>query len=444
MRNLPANVVALIQKAPTHQTQNSSKPDSPAIEIYADEMKRLRTALGYIDADGYDDWLAVGMAFYEIGGGSKQMFALWNWWSASSDKYDGSTMSKRWHSFASDRGDKITEATFWHMARAGGYVEPSSGMIFVPDDERKPWPFQSLELVKRLDLPPREPIIGPFISAGVTILAAERGTGKTMFATEIANAVASGEAFCEWECHLPGPVAFVQLDMPIQAVQKRARVNGRFWHKDLHYVTRWHFQRAGMASPNLGDPQHHEAIIAALREYRMVFFDTRRAAQPPGTGAAANLWHPSYWMASLPVRNGLTDAGVSLVFLDHLTAGGEVKDTKSIEDDADTVIALKDSDDGIADLCFQLELTKDRDNVGSVCYFEFDGDSWASRTEQTRHMEAYRMRTELRKTVRETADALGVSERTVKNWTRKAKAEVRAQASGLAESYKSAKSGETT
>ena len=114
------------------------------------------------------------------------------------------------------------------------------------EQEKQPlmdWPFQSLEEIKALDLPPREPLNGPFSTAAVTIVAVERGTGKTMWMTEVAEAIASGEGFCDWKCHQRGKVVFIQLDMPIQAVQKRAK--GRTWHPDFHYITRWNFQRAG-------------------------------------------------------------------------------------------------------------------------------------------------------------------------------------------------------
>ena len=152
----------------------------------------------------------------------------------------------------------------------------------------------------------------------------------------------------------------------------------------------------------------------------MVIFDTRRAAQPPGQGTAGNLWHPAYWLASAPVRHRLADLGVAIVLLDHLNAAGEVKDTKAIEDDADAVITLKDSDKGTCELCFQVEMSKDRDNIGSVSYFEFDGQHWRQFADQDRKLEALRLR-ESGKSVQETAAYFGVSDRTIKNWTREAK-----------------------
>ena len=279
------------------------------------------------------------------------------------------------------------------------------------------WPFQSLEIIKHLDLPPRECVIGPFNSASCNVVAAPRGTGKTMWMTEVAQGVASGEGFCDWECKQPGPVAFVQLDMPIQAVQKRAE--GRGWHENFHYIARWHFQRNNLPTPDLGDQEHHAWIVAALKHYKMVIFDTRRAAQPPGQGAASNMWHPSYWLASAPVRHALVDAGVCVVFLDHLNSAGEVKDTKAIEDDADAVITLKDTDKGTEELCFHVEMSKDRDNVGEETYFQLGPKGWDQFTDGSMKEAVARYRES--HTVKETAEKFGIGERTVKNYVREVK-----------------------
>ena len=136
------------------------------------------------------------------------------------------------------------------------------------------------------------------------------------------------------------------------------------------------------------------------------------------------MWHPSYWIASAPVRHALADAGVCVVFLDHLNNAGEVKDTKAIEDDADAVITLKDSDKGTSDLCFHIEMSKDRDNIGEECYFEFDGDKWHQFTDVSMKQAVANYRTN--HTVRETAEQFGIGERTVKNWVREVNAARRA------------------
>jgi hypothetical protein len=371
-----------------HERQAANDPQSVTSghNLLDDDLKQTRAMLGFLNPESYDLWIKVGMALYDRGDGSDQMFRAWNNWSQWSDKHQPGEMRRKWNSFASNCPDKINEQTLDYLARKAGYADPPSGLIL----NSVGWPMQSLEDIKKLDLPPREPVIGPFMSAAVTIVAAERGTGKTMWMTELGQSVASGESFCDWDCRNQGKVAFMQFDMPIQAVQKRAM--RRTWHPNFHYVTRWHFQRADLPIPDLGNPQHHAAIVQQLAEYRMVIFDTRRAAQPPGQGAAANLWHPSYWLASAPVRHQLADLGVAIVLLDHLNAAGEVKDTKAIEDDADAVIALRDSDKGTHDLCFQVEMSKDRDNVGSVSYFEFGDSGWRQFTEQAPEREVLEYR----------------------------------------------------
>ena len=302
---------------------------------------------------------------------------------------------------------------------------PELRKLFPKPNEPVEFDFPTLESIKSLELPPREPLIGPISTSAVTILAASRGTGKTMFATELAQAVASGEKFCNWQPARQGKVILVQLDMGVHAVQKRAA--NRSWHENFHYVTRWHFQRAGMAVPDIGDKAHHDWLVEKLRDYAMVVFDTRRAAQPPGAGSEGNLWHPTYWLRSAPLRYRLTDAGCAVVLLDHLTDSGEVKDTKAIEDDADCVIALKDTDKGTHDLAFQLELTKDRDHLASedAEYFEFDGTHWRTFSETSLKREVFEYRS-TGNTIAETAEHFSIGERTVKRWCRQVRAEIRA------------------
>lgn len=92
----------------------------------------ISEALKYISAHDYDDWVKIGMTIKDKLGDAG--FDLWDSWSATSPKYDGSTSSrKKWHSF---NGQGLTIATMFDMAIRNGYIpvrsEPDLSRIFAP------------------------------------------------------------------------------------------------------------------------------------------------------------------------------------------------------------------------------------------------------------------------------------------------------------------------
>ena len=284
-----------------------------------------------------------------------------------------------------------------------------------PQEPALPWPVVPLNDIKTMELPPRLPVCGPILSSSITVIAAERGTGKTMLATDIGDHIASGKDFNNWLVPEPGRVLMLQMDMPIQAAQKRAQ--GRDWHPDFHYVTRYQFKQAGITPPDFNDPHRYDEIFDQLSGYSTVIVDTRRTAFQPRDNAS-NMWSPEYWLKSQEIRHRLVDEGVALVLLDHLTKDGQIKDTKAIEDDVDTIITLKDSDKGVEDLCIQVELSKDRDGVGSGTeFFEYsDETGWRQFTVDDREQQIADFAA--KKGNKAAAEKFKVSERSVTTYKR--------------------------
>lgn len=70
----------------------------------------LRDMLAEFDpGTGYDEWLRVGMALHHETSGEQRGFALWNEWSALSDKYAGERdLRSHWRSFRSARANAVT------------------------------------------------------------------------------------------------------------------------------------------------------------------------------------------------------------------------------------------------------------------------------------------------------------------------------------------------
>lgn len=117
-------------------------PRSPT-EPKIGHLRVLQVTLSYIDADcGYDDWTHVGMALHRETGSSDDGYELYDAWSSTGEKYDGSkATAAKWSSFHSDCEGGYTKATLFRMAKAAGvsveeiYAEAEPFEIVEGEDE---------------------------------------------------------------------------------------------------------------------------------------------------------------------------------------------------------------------------------------------------------------------------------------------------------------------
>src|SRR5215213_6612595 len=102
----------------------------------------------------------------------------------------------------------------------------------------------AIELPRRLsaaelitaDLPEREPILDPVISAkSLALLYGPRGTGKTFLALSIAWAAASGTSVLGWRAHRRHRVLYIDGEMPAIDMKKRLALLGSA-PDDLHFM----------------------------------------------------------------------------------------------------------------------------------------------------------------------------------------------------------------
>src|SRR5262249_44889593 len=84
-----------------------------------DEM-RIRDALFAVNADDRETWLRMGMAIkHELGEGGR---ALWDEWSATSDKFDQRDQERTWNSF---KRNGVSAGTIFHDAAVAGWRDPA-------------------------------------------------------------------------------------------------------------------------------------------------------------------------------------------------------------------------------------------------------------------------------------------------------------------------------
>ena len=83
-----------------------------------EQIQELQSALAFLSADDYHQWVNFGNALKALGAVGYQ---LWDEWSRRSDKYDANQMGHKWRSFKS--GSYNIESIF-HEAMTAGWVNP--------------------------------------------------------------------------------------------------------------------------------------------------------------------------------------------------------------------------------------------------------------------------------------------------------------------------------
>jgi len=80
--------------------------------------EQLKVALKNVNAEGYDQWVRVGMALYHQYSGDATGFELWDGWSKTSSKYRAHEIETKWQTFEANlRQEPVTAATILSMAR---------------------------------------------------------------------------------------------------------------------------------------------------------------------------------------------------------------------------------------------------------------------------------------------------------------------------------------
>ena len=137
-----------------HLRQDETRNDEPLepsdFQFEGDPPKWLEQALSHIDADGYDQWLAVGSALKHGG----FPFEVWDQWSQTSDKYKASDARYKWR-----KGfDRIPFEYIIKTAQRKGWTPPWGNQrakaILKPEPLPEPtegWKAQQAEIEKAFD-----------------------------------------------------------------------------------------------------------------------------------------------------------------------------------------------------------------------------------------------------------------------------------------------------
>lgn len=217
-----------------------------------------------------------------------------------------------------------------------------------------------------LDIPPRRMLLDPWLpEAGLAMLYAPRGVGKTWIALSVGYAVAAGGAFLGWQAPLPMPVLYLDGEMPAVALQERLAtiVKSADYEAEpasLQLLTP-DLQPLGM--PDLSTLEGQIAVQPFVDAAKLVVIDNIATLCRSGKENEGESWlRVQEWALRLRAQ------GKSVLFVHHAGKGGQQRGTSRREDVLDTVIALrypKAGDDEVDNGArFELHFEKNRGFFG--------------------------------------------------------------------------------
>lgn len=173
------------------------------------EIDTLRSALAVIPNDGpHDDWTRILMALHHATAGSAHGRALAHGWSAGYAGYDPKEVDAKWRSFGKRTDNLVTVETLFAEARAHGWKSfTDDDLDDLPDDSADDVVEGNESTVATVDgltfLRPSDCSAAsrPYLVKGflgqrdVACVVGAPGVGKSVFAPDLAYAVAQGHEF---------------------------------------------------------------------------------------------------------------------------------------------------------------------------------------------------------------------------------------------------------
>jgi len=368
----------------------------------AHEEARLRSALKFIPADGYDMWIRVGMALHRLewdrSDGTSISFEMWSDWSSKcEEKYSAAACEMKWASFnrTSYNGPSITVATVFHLASENGWNElPSNDFPMVADnpanDERatesaretsqkatdRPNSMISAADLRRMTFQPVRYVLPRFIPEGLTLLVGRPKVGKSWWALDLCLACAGNRPALGSLRPEHGDVLYLALEDSKRRLQNRIdKLMSPFteeWPKRLNLVSAGGWPRA-----DEGGLQKIENWCKSVEKPVLIVIDTLERIRKPLNGKS-QLYSADY-EAITGLQEIALDYGLAIVVLHHDRkseaddAFDTVSGTLGLTGAADTILIIKRRPNGV------VLFARGRDIEESETAMQFDKAScrWA-------------------------------------------------------------------
>jgi AAA domain/Primase C terminal 2 (PriCT-2) len=168
---------------------------SPVYVISEDQRIQLRSALNYLDANDYDNWIHLGIALKTLGDVGR---GLWLEWAQTSPRYDARQSAEKWETFTPRTEGKAInyESIFWR-ARERGWVNPMGPAAIRATEPAQAAPASDLPLVFAESIDGDRIAVAQLVEdvltqGGLSVIYGESNSGKSFLACDMACSVASG------------------------------------------------------------------------------------------------------------------------------------------------------------------------------------------------------------------------------------------------------------
>jgi hypothetical protein len=191
-----------------------------------------------------------------------------------------------------------------------------------------------------LTIPDRKCHVPWLSEGGIVMVYGPRGVGKTFFTLGLATALTAGVDFLQWSVTAPVGVLYVDGEMPLDDLRKRATLL-----MGNHPKAPFHFLSGEMVYHKLerdlvltGEPMRDGVMtfLTAHPDIRLVILDNVSCLFPGINEDKKQDWEPiSAWLIRLRHR------GLASVLVHHAGKGGQQRGTSGREDALDTVIQIE-------------------------------------------------------------------------------------------------------
>jgi putative DNA primase/helicase len=126
--------------------------------------------------------------------------------------------------------------------------------------------IRSAKAISALDLPPKEYLIEPWLpKAGLAMIWAARGVGKTWFALELALCLAEGDDFLAYSVRRPEIVLYIDGEMPLVDTKDRLNQLRATQPDNLHFLSS-ELLYVNDTPLNINDEADQRRILVAVEE----------------------------------------------------------------------------------------------------------------------------------------------------------------------------------
>lgn len=226
----------------------------------------------------------------------------------------------------------------------------------------------SPEALAKLDVPPREPIVGEWFKQGdLGFIYGPRGLGKTWLAMHLARQCAEGGQVAHWKAHKPRRVLYVDGEMPLDGIRERDLALAGSPADTMYYLQHEALFHLTGKVLNLTSPSVQGALLESCQRNRVeiVFLDNLSCLF---SGIKEN--DADAWELVLPWLLDLRRNRIAVVFIAHAGRNGFMRGTSRREDGAFWVMRLtetKDADEIQNGAKFACRFVKNRNSTEREC-----------------------------------------------------------------------------